>query len=107
MTLQPAGHVCWRNLGTDTTSAVMEWTMAEIMKNPRVMKKVIEEIRGITVIDSSGVTKLAGYHIPPKTTILINTERDHDLWDRPEEFVPERSLFMVAQLGTYEYGGDR
>ncbi|KAM4115356.1 hypothetical protein ACJW30_04G143100 [Castanea mollissima] len=112
--------------GTDTTSTTMEWAMAELVKNPSVMKKAQEEVRRVvgekpkvdeTDIDqmdflkcviketlrlhapvmvtraSSGSTKLEGYDIPPGTGILINAwaiQRDPKLWDRPEEFLPER-----------------
>ena len=31
--------------GTDTTSLTLEWAMAEMMKNPRVMEKAQAEIR--------------------------------------------------------------
>ncbi|CAN0900324.1 Desmethylyatein synthase [Linum grandiflorum] len=33
--------------GTDTTSAVMEWAMSQLVKNPPVMKKAQEEIRNV------------------------------------------------------------
>ncbi|KAF7838253.1 cytochrome P450 71A1-like [Senna tora] len=41
---------------------------------------------------SSGV-KLRGYNIPPKTNVYINAwaiQRDPEIWERPQEFVPER-----------------
>jgi cytochrome P450 len=31
--------------GTDTSSTTIEWAMPELMKNPRVRKKVQSEIR--------------------------------------------------------------
>ncbi|GMN58602.1 hypothetical protein TIFTF001_027697 [Ficus carica] len=31
--------------GTETTSTTLEWLMAELVKNPRVMKKAQEEVR--------------------------------------------------------------
>ncbi|KAF7838255.1 cytochrome P450 71A1-like [Senna tora] len=40
----------------------------------------------------SGV-KIRGYHIPQKTSVYINAwaiQRDPEIWERPEEFVPER-----------------
>ena len=33
--------------GTDTTATGLEWTMAELMRNPTIMKKVQEEVRTI------------------------------------------------------------
>ncbi|KAF3438795.1 hypothetical protein FNV43_RR21560 [Rhamnella rubrinervis] len=37
--------------------------------------------------------EMGGYHIPAKTRVFINAwaiQRDPRLWDRPEEFIPER-----------------
>ncbi|XP_020576638.1 cytochrome P450 71A9-like [Phalaenopsis equestris] len=34
--------------GTDATSATMTWTMTELMRNPRVMNKLLEELRQAT-----------------------------------------------------------
>ncbi|ONK81640.1 uncharacterized protein A4U43_C01F31380 [Asparagus officinalis] len=34
--------------GTDTTYTVIEWAMAELIKNPKAMKRVQEEVRGVT-----------------------------------------------------------
>ncbi|KAJ8648112.1 hypothetical protein MRB53_001135 [Persea americana] len=38
--------------GTDTTYTAIEWMMAELLRNPKVMKKVQEELRGIAVGNS-------------------------------------------------------
>lgn len=43
--------------------------------------------------ETSDGVKLGGYDIPPKVMVVINSwaiHRDPNLWDRPEEFVPER-----------------
>ncbi|KAJ0969562.1 hypothetical protein J5N97_022439 [Dioscorea zingiberensis] len=33
--------------GTDTTYAVLEWAMAELIRNPNVMKKLQDEVKGV------------------------------------------------------------
>lgn len=111
---------------TDTTATTMEWAMAELVKNPSIMKKAQEEVRGVigqkSKVDEMDVNqmnflkcivketlrlhapvftarktcasvKLEGYDIPPNLKVLINSwaiQRDPKLWDRPEEFMPER-----------------
>ncbi|XP_050235828.1 cytochrome P450 71A1-like [Mercurialis annua] len=114
--------------GTDSLAVTMEWMMAELMKNPRIMRKAQEEIRRvvgnkpkITQADldqmeyfkcvvkeniryhgaalmprqTSGGVNFQGYDIPANTRVLINAwaiQRDPNLWDRPQEFLPERFL---------------
>ncbi|KAL4362574.1 hypothetical protein GQ457_04G015420 [Hibiscus cannabinus] len=114
--------------GTDNIAATLEWTMAELMKNPDIMKKAQEEVRTVVGRKASvheidvdemhylkcvvketlrlhapvmvsrqnpTATKLAGYDIPPKTIVLVNTwaiQRDPKLWDKAEEFIPDRFL---------------
>ncbi|CAI0409470.1 unnamed protein product [Linum tenue] len=66
--------------GTDTTSTLLEWAMSELMKHPRVMKKLQEEVR----------REVGG------TMILTNAwgiGRDPADWGvSPDEFQPERFL---------------
>ncbi|KAJ0047659.1 hypothetical protein Pint_15563 [Pistacia integerrima] len=55
--------------------------------------------------ETSASIKMNGYDIPPKTRVLINTwaiQRDPKLWDRAEEFLPER--FENDQV---DYFGDQ
>lgn len=42
--------------GTDTTYTVLEWTMAELLRHPKIMKEVQDEVRGI-VGDKSEITE--------------------------------------------------
>ncbi|KAM0982335.1 hypothetical protein ACFX2I_015237 [Malus domestica] len=114
--------------GSDTSSTAMVWLMAELVRNPRVMKKVQEEVRRVVgkkakveendlsqmkymkcVIkenlrlhppaplliprESTADIKLGGYDIPAKTRVMVSAfsiQRDPEVWDRPEEFIPER-----------------
>ena len=114
--------------GGDSTSTTLEWVMAELIKNPSIMRRVQEEIRSVVgnkskidVVDISQMdymkcitkeslrlhtpltlsapretsesVKFGGYDIPAKTRVFVNIwaiQRDPKLWDRPEEFIPER-----------------
>lgn len=108
--------------------------MAELMRNPRVMRKAQSEVRAavrsksrVDEEDAQGLKylkmivkenfrlhppgtllipretmhscEIAGYSVPAGTRIHVNVwamGRDPDIWDRPEEFFPER--FEDAQV---------
>ncbi|XP_059443549.1 cytochrome P450 71A1-like [Corylus avellana] len=114
--------------GTDTSSTVSEWLMAELIKNPGIMKRAQEEVRRVvgkkSKIDVNDINKMdylkcvlketlrlhppvpllvpretitsvkiGGYDIPPKTRVVTNAwaiQMDPKVWERPEEFLPER-----------------
>ncbi|KAJ6393729.1 hypothetical protein OIU77_023044 [Salix suchowensis] len=48
--------------GTDTSSSTIEWTMAELIKNPRCLQKVQEEIAGVINMDRD--TGFKESHLP-------------------------------------------
>ncbi|GFZ01744.1 cytochrome P450, family 71, subfamily B, polypeptide 20 [Actinidia rufa] len=67
----------------DTSSVTMIWALAELVKNPRAMKKAQAEIH----------CKIGGYEIDVKTRVLVNAwaiGRDPKMWKDPEAFIPER-----------------
>ncbi|KAK3443236.1 hypothetical protein EUGRSUZ_B03258 [Eucalyptus grandis] len=103
--------------GVDTGAVVMDWTIAELTKNPRAMQKAQEEIRNdlnalkylklvlketmrlhpplVLLIprETMGHFKLFGYDVDLKSRVQVNVwgiGRDPSLWERPDEFVPER-----------------
>ncbi|MCD7472201.1 hypothetical protein HAX54_013209 [Datura stramonium] len=116
--------------GSDTSAAAVVWVMTALMKNPKAMKKVQEEIRksignkgfvnedeiknmsyfkaviketfrlyppAPLLIPRESMKKsiLEGYEIKPGTIIHVNSwaiARDPEIWENPEEFIPERFL---------------
>ncbi|VVA25870.1 PREDICTED: cytochrome P450 [Prunus dulcis] len=114
--------------GSDTSWTAAIWLMSELLQNPRVMKKVQEEVRRVAgrrgYVEESDIkemkymtcvikenlrlhppaplllpreamsdVKLGGYDIPAKTQVFVNAyavQRDPKVWDKPDEFMPER-----------------
>lgn len=62
--------------GTDTTAASLDWVMAELMKNPAVMKKaqteVRQQLRGSQNITESDVANLNLMHLIIKETLRLH-----------------------------------
>nr|POF18104.1 cytochrome p450 71a1 [Quercus suber] len=96
--------------GTDSISIALEWVMAELIRSPSIMKRAQEDIRRVVAC-----VKFRGYDIPPKTRVLINVftiQRDPKIWDRPEEFVPDRFQdnqvdFKGLDFELIPFGGGR
>ncbi|KAJ4842805.1 hypothetical protein Tsubulata_037931 [Turnera subulata] len=122
--------------GTDTTAAVLEWAMTELLRHPEVMKMLQDEARevgmnkpAITEDDlnrmhylkaviketlrmhtpipllvprqSTQDVKLRGFDIAAGTRVFINAwaiGRDPGLWDRADEFWPERFLMSSSPI---------
>ncbi|TKY73567.1 steroid 17alpha-monooxygenase or 17alpha-hydroxyprogesterone aldolase [Spatholobus suberectus] len=114
--------------GSDTTSTLLEWVFAALLKNPATMKKAQEEVRRVVgyklQVDENDLNqmnylkcvvketlrlyppapllipretlsdvKVNGFDIPSKTRVFVNAwaiQRDPEIWNRPEEFLPER-----------------
>ncbi|CAL1386192.1 unnamed protein product [Linum trigynum] len=63
--------------GTDTTSTLLEWTMSELVRHPRVMKKLQEELRSkigplTESVQESDVGKLEYLKLVIKETIRLH-----------------------------------
>ncbi|KAL3844078.1 hypothetical protein ACJIZ3_001481 [Penstemon smallii] len=96
--------------GTDTSSTLIDWTMAELMRNPRVMakaqaeklkylKNVIKEALRlhppVPILPRASRKEcvINGYTIPSKVKVLVNNwamQRDPKYWTNPESFEPKR-----------------
>nr|GEY27206.1 cytochrome P450 71A4-like [Tanacetum cinerariifolium] len=136
--------------GTDTLSTSLDWTMCELVRHPRVMRKLQQEVEEIAqgrpfileedleklkylkaVIkeglrlhppnpllvphESTKEVKLMGYDIPKGTQVVTNVwaiGRDTGLWEKPEEFWPERFLnnsidYKGVNFEWLPFGGGR
>ncbi|KAJ7982081.1 Cytochrome P450 [Quillaja saponaria] len=107
--------------GTDLSSIAVEWTMSELMRNPRVMEKAQAEIREAFKGKKRGKEidlqklrylkescKIDGYDIPIKTKVIVNAwaiGRDPVYWDKAESFIPERfdSIPFDFKVASFEY----
>ncbi|CAL5066265.1 unnamed protein product [Urochloa decumbens] len=90
--------------GSETSSVVLEWAMAELIRNPRSMERAAAEVRrafasrGAVDEDALAAGELRYLRhvvpVPRGTTVLVNAwalGRDERYWPGdPEEFRPER-----------------
>jgi Cytochrome P450 len=61
----------WQDMfaaGTDTMSTALEWTMAELISNPKEMKKVQEEVRNVI----STIEKMTYLNAAIKETLRLH-----------------------------------
>ncbi|KAL5540239.1 hypothetical protein UlMin_044479 [Ulmus minor] len=104
--------------GSETASTTLEWTMSELLRNPKVMEKaqaenldylklVIKESLRIhppapfVLRESSERCEVMGYEIPKKTKILISAwalGRDPEVWANADSFQPERFVSSSIDL---------
>ncbi|CAI0375926.1 unnamed protein product [Linum tenue] len=104
--------------GSETSSTLLEWTMSELIREERVMKKAQAEVRAVFgkrgKVEETGIHELnylkmvikpllvpreslnqcemEGFQIPEKTQVIVNAwaiGRDPKCWSEPERFYPE------------------
>ncbi|CAN1356342.1 Desmethyl-deoxy-podophyllotoxin synthase [Linum perenne] len=105
--------------GSETPSALIEWTMSEMVKHPKVLRKaqseklvIKEALRLHTPAplvlprECREECQIGGYDIPLKTTVVVNVwaiARDTRYWgEDAEKFRPER----FADSSVSYKGGD-
>ncbi|OAY80400.1 Cytochrome P450 71A1 [Ananas comosus] len=83
--------------GTDSTYIVMEWTMAELVRNPKAMKKLKEEIRGI-VGSNPTVSEEDLASMPYLKAVIKETLRLHP----PGPLLVPRELMQDTKMQGYD-----
>ncbi|XP_037427567.1 cytochrome P450 71A1-like [Triticum dicoccoides] len=103
--------------GADSIIIVLEWAMAELLRNKDAMEKLQDELRtrllatytrmiketmrlhppGPLLIPREAMepARIQRYDVPSKTMVIVNAwaiGRDPGSWESPEEFRPERFL---------------
>ena len=63
--------------GIDTTATILEWAMAELVKNPSIMKKAQEEVRRVVgkklEVDETDITQMQYLQCIMKETLRLHT----------------------------------
>ncbi|KAJ7942255.1 Cytochrome P450 [Quillaja saponaria] len=83
--------------GTDTSSVTVDWTMAELLRNPRVLKKLQAEIRqvfkGKKEIEESDIEKLSYLKLVLKETFRLHI---------PAPFLLPREATETCEIDGFE-----
>ncbi|KAJ4719234.1 Cytochrome P450 [Melia azedarach] len=77
----------------DNPSNVAEWAIAEMINQPEMLQKAIEELDSVVGKNSDAV--VANYFIPKGSHVLLSRQglgRNCKIWDEPLKFKPERHL---------------
>ncbi|CAN4085951.1 unnamed protein product [Withania somnifera] len=80
--------------GTDTTSTVLEWTMNELIRNPKTLQKLRDEVRQVT-LGKSDVTEDDLEHMPYLRAVLKESLRLHS----PVPLLPREAIKDTKVLG--------
>ncbi|KAA0055269.1 cytochrome P450 71A1-like [Cucumis melo var. makuwa] len=82
--------------GTDTTASVLEWTIAELARNPTMMKKAQEEVRKVvgkkTKIDDNDILKMEYLKCIIKESLRVHP---------PAPLLLPRETSEMVKLGGY------
>ncbi|XP_043697148.1 cytochrome P450 89A2-like [Telopea speciosissima] len=103
--------------GSDTTSTVLEWIMAELVKDPKTQEKLYSEIIGVVGDDSTDKDEvreedlpkmkylraviLEGLRLHPPSHYVLPHTLEEDIVLNAEYLIPKNALvnFMVATMG--------
>nr|XP_043635165.1 parthenolide synthase-like [Erigeron canadensis] len=83
--------------GIDTTVSALEWAMSEIVKSPRVLKKLQDEIRNCMgrkqKVDELDITKMTYLKLVVKETLRLHP---------PAPLLVPHECFSQCQIGGYD-----
>ncbi|KAM3319343.1 hypothetical protein P3S67_006543 [Capsicum chacoense] len=80
--------------GTDRTSTLLEWTMNELMRNPKTLRKLRDEVRQVTE-GKSDVTEDDLEHMPYLAAVIKESLRFHS----PVPLLPREAIKDTKVLG--------
>ncbi|WMV16448.1 hypothetical protein MTR67_009833, partial [Solanum verrucosum] len=93
--------------GTETSADVLEWAIAEMMKNPKVMEKAQTELRRILKGKRRGVTESDLKEVSYLKLVIKETLRDAEFCEDSESFTPERFINCGSSSNNLKFIGHR
>lgn len=85
------------NAGTDTTSAALQWIVANIVKYPSIQKRLVEEIKGVIGIEEEEVKEEDLEKLPYLKAVILEGLRRHP----PGQLVLPHAVTEDTVLGGY------
>ncbi|KAL2906859.1 Cytochrome P450 89A2 [Bienertia sinuspersici] len=85
------------NAGTDTTSAALQWIIANLVKYPHIQVKLFEEIKGVIPEHSAEVAEDELSKMPYLKAVVLEGLRRHP----PSHFVLPHAVTQEVELGGY------
>ncbi|KAK8260158.1 hypothetical protein V6Z11_D13G103900 [Gossypium hirsutum] len=98
------------NGGTDNTSALLQWIMANLVKNPHIQQKLFMEIKGVIGNEEKMDVVLDGYFMPRNGTMnfmIGDMGMDPKVWEDPMSFKPERFVMSAEDGEGFDITGSK
>ncbi|KAI6694717.1 hypothetical protein NL676_022427 [Syzygium grande] len=91
--------LCWEflNVGTDTTSTVLQWVIANLVKYPKIQERLYDEIKSLVRQGAEQVKEEDLQRLDYLTVVVLEGLRRHT----PRHFVLPHAVREVVELGGY------